>query len=184
MKRVGVTIRDDGVVEIKRALGTILMDVADFEGCSGTILVGASGSYLRPYVERWNGGAKERTQLGVAILGAREGFVVDHINGNRLDNRRVNLRYATRQQNAWNARAKSEKASRFKGVRLSKSKLRWRACIGVDGKQVGLGSYQSEVDAARAYDAAARKYCGEFAALNFPREGEQGAILAHLERSA
>lgn len=172
--RVGVTIREDGVVEIKRSKGTILMDPADFEGFSGSIMLAFAGGYLRPYVQYWNGGDKRDVSLGVAILGRREGMVVDHINGDRLDNRRSNLRHATRRENAWNSRKYKHTASAYKGVRPSGNC--WRAVIYDGPKQIGLGHYKTEVEAARAYDRAARERRGAFAALNFPSEGEQTAL--------
>lgn len=97
--------------------------------------------------------------------------LVDHINHNGLDNRRINLRAATNAENRRNmlkreTRAGVPTSSQFKGV--SRRNSRWRATLSLDRKQKFLGSFGSEVDAARAYDQAARTYFGEFAHLNFP----------------
>ncbi|RYE96053.1 MAG: hypothetical protein EOO77_41705 [Oxalobacteraceae bacterium] len=100
------------------------------------------------------------------IMGNPQGLDVDHINGNRLDNTRVNLRAVTRQQNMMNMGPRSNKASRFKGVGLHKVG-RWNARITVDGKNLHLGMFDHEEDAARAYDAAAIIHYGQFARLNF-----------------
>ncbi len=90
---------------------------------------------------------------------------VDHINGVRSDNRWENLRPATRSENAKN-RKKVWGASKYIGVNRMRKK--WEASIKVNGRKVFLGCYTKEVDAALAYDAAARRVHGEFASPNFP----------------
>lgn len=111
------------------------------------------------------------------LLAAGPGQEVDHINGDRLDNRRANLRLCSRVENARNrqptrrARRSGVPHSEFKGVRWDpsgKRVARWRASIRFDGRQQTLGRFVSEVDAAKAYDAAAAKAYGAFARLNFP----------------
>ena len=92
---------------------------------------------------------------------------VDHINHDGLDNRRENLRSASNQDNNRNRRKVMRGHSQFKGVTRA-HKTRWTARIRVNGRSVWLGYFRSEVDAALAYDAAARKYFGEFAYPNFP----------------
>lgn len=99
----------------------------------------------------------------------------DHRNGDGLDNRRCNLRSATRSQNLYNQR-KARGTSQFKGVSRRYTGT-WVACIKVDGRQRHIGTFADEVSAAHAYDAAARVHFGEFAALNFPRSGERSAHL-------
>lgn len=92
---------------------------------------------------------------------------VDHIDGDGLNNHRSNLRPATRSQNLHNSRKHVKSASRFKGVTPDGHGYGgWRALIMVDYRRISLGTFRSEVDAARAYDAAALEYCGEFAATN------------------
>jgi hypothetical protein len=94
------------------------------------------------------------------------GLLIDHANGDGLDNRLSNLRPATVAQNAWNARPRKSRAG-YKGVAWAKDKNLWRGNICVNGKRIHLGYFRTSVAAARAYDAAARKYFGEFARLNF-----------------
>lgn len=97
----------------------------------------------------------------------------DHRNGNKLDNRRVNLRKATASQNKGNdTKRRGVYSSVFKGV--GRSRGLWRACITVDGRHRFLGRFEEEQRAAEAYDAAAREAFGAFACVNFPRPGERG----------
>jgi hypothetical protein len=92
----------------------------------------------------------------------------DHKNHNKLDNRKENLRACTASQNHLNrTKLTSRKTtSRFKGVSWKKRDRRWRALIKVGGKEIHLGYFENELDAARAYNEAALKYAGEFACLN------------------
>lgn len=101
------------------------------------------------------------------LLGQPAGQLVDHINGDGLDNRRENLRLCTRGQNNANVPAQAISSSQYKGVTRSL----WRARGCVDGRSVNLGDHETEEAAARAYDAWAMEAHGEFAWLNFPPEG-------------
>jgi hypothetical protein len=98
---------------------------------------------------------------------------VDHRNRDGLDNRRENLRKATAQQNMMNSLSRGG-SSRFKGASWSRGQ--WRASIRLNYKTVHLGRFNTEEDAARAYDEAARRLHGEFARVNFPRDGERSAL--------
>ncbi len=104
------------------------------------------------------------------ILGPPAGIQVDHRNGNGLDNRRANLRLATDRQNKGNAGLRSNNTSGFKGVTWCRQTNRWKARIGNSeaGSRGWLGRFATAEDAARAYDAAAVEFFGEFAILNFP----------------
>ena len=93
------------------------------------------------------------------ILEAPPGIEVDHRNHNGLDNRRRNLRLATKSQQ----RANSRSTSRFKGVSWNRWAGEWQARIQVKGKQIHLGYFKRKQDAAHAYRATARQYFGEFA---------------------
>jgi len=101
------------------------------------------------------------------ILPPRDGLVVDHINNDGLDNRRANLRLATIAENNQNRRGPIGKNSRYKGVFRNNRGKTWRARIAANKKIILLGSFTSEIEAAKAYDAAARKYHGRFASPNF-----------------
>jgi len=103
------------------------------------------------------------------ILPVETGLVVDHINGDGLDNRRANLRAATPAQNRFNQRKYNISAtSRFKGVSWSRRDKKWIANITFNKRMICLGYFSDETEAARAYDGAARKYHKEFACINFP----------------
>ncbi|MHC4207804.1 MAG: HNH endonuclease, partial [Planctomycetota bacterium] len=96
-----------------------------------------------------------------------DGYIVDHINGNGLDNRRANLRLATVAQNAWNSKKRNPRSG-YKGVWFAADKGLWRAAIVCHGRRIHIGYFTDKIAAARAYDAAARKYYKEFARPNFP----------------
>jgi hypothetical protein len=97
------------------------------------------------------------------VPGYRE---VDHEDGDGLNNRRGNLREATRSQNTRNSRKCPGRSSKFKGVYWRKDTSKWVSKIYVFGKNLHLGNFQSETRAADTYDAAAEKYFGEFALTN------------------
>jgi hypothetical protein len=96
---------------------------------------------------------------------------IDHINTDSLDNRKGNLRPATRQQNSANARKQIRKSgkpctSKYKGVSFTQGKF--RAVIRCSGKTYQLGCYTNEEEAASAYNAKAKELFGEYAYLNQP----------------
>lgn len=101
------------------------------------------------------------------ILNAPAEMGVDHINNDGLDNRRSNLRLASKIENARNMQVSSLNTSGFKGVVWNKQKNKWMARLSDKGKQIHLGFYVEIEDAARAYDEGARKYFGDFAKTNF-----------------
>lgn len=102
------------------------------------------------------------------IMDAPAGKVVDHKNHNTLDNRRTNLRICTRSQNHMNELPHREGSSKYKGVSWNKACNKWKAFISKEGYIGRLGGFTCEVEAAKAYDEAAKELFGEFAYLNFP----------------
>jgi hypothetical protein len=100
------------------------------------------------------------------IMNTPEGMHTDHINHNKLDNRRENLRIVTNQQNQQNRKKEYISSSKYKGVSWDKNLELWRANIKVDGKNIIIGRYTSEEAAGLAYNIYAIKYFGEFANIN------------------
>ena len=96
-----------------------------------------------------------------------EGMDTDHINGDTLDNRKVNLRTCTRSENMMNSGLRSDNSSGFKGVSWNKRAKKWVAYIrSSPGNRVYLGLHDDVDDAVRAYNEAVIKYHGEFAYQN------------------
>jgi hypothetical protein len=90
---------------------------------------------------------------------------IDHRNRDGLDNRRENLRPATQSQNMANSRSRPG-SSLFKGVSWIRRDRRWYASIMFNYRSISLGNYVSEIEAAKAYNAAAIRLFGEYARLN------------------
>jgi hypothetical protein len=102
------------------------------------------------------------------IMNAPKGLIVDHIDHNGLNNRKNNLRNCTHSQNLLNRRIRPDCKSKYKGVVWDLYARKWISRICLNQKRINLGCFDNEIDAALAYDRAARKYHGEFACLNFP----------------
>jgi hypothetical protein len=112
-------------------------------------------------------GVRATVYMHRIILAAPKGIGVDHIDGDTANNQRSNLRLATQSQNMANGGARKNGSSRYKGVCRRTGETKWTAAIRKDGRSYQIGMFADEVDAARAYDAAAREMFGEFARVNF-----------------
>jgi len=124
-------------------------------------------------------GKKSWIPLHRFIMDAKPGQFVDHINGNTLDCRRsVNLRFCTKRQNQINQMKRSNTSCPYKGVARNRTATneRWFAYLRSHGRTYTKYGFAAAEDAARAYDDMAREHFGEFARLNFPRDGEQSAL--------
>lgn len=112
------------------------------------------------------------------IMNTPDDMDTDHIDRDKLNNRKSNLRICNRSENSCNSIGVANSTSKYKGVCWVSSKNKWMAQITHKGKRKFKGYYQRERDAAKAYDEAAIKYHGEFALINFPQppinEREEG----------
>lgn len=151
-------------LQLTRGLNT-LIDEDDFEKV-GRHKWHAGKSLLTNYARRFNiiNGRRVLCILHRVITNVAPDAYVDHKNGDGLDNRQSNLRACTHSENHRNRR-RSKGRSPFKGVHC-RAEGKWRAYCCVDGKDIWLGQFASEIEAARAYDAAAHKHYGEFARTN------------------
>ena len=131
----------------------------------------AGRKYVARCVRTLKSGGCTDIKLHRAVLNAAPGQLVDHINHDRLDNRRSNLRFCTSAQNSCNLlKRKNPCTSVYKGVSVELTRTgqkRYKSQIAFSYKKYHLGCFESEIEAAKAYDIAALNLHGEFAWLNF-----------------
>lgn len=137
----------------------ILIDAGHVDVIRGSVCCSGRSTSLTTSLHRW-------------VLGMRngDGFEVDHVNRNKLDCTRDNLRVVTRQQNAMNVSLRSDNKSGYKGVCWNSRLKKWHASISYNHAKVSLGYFDRPEDAARAYDKKAHEYSGDFAYLNLHEE--------------
>lgn len=113
----------------------------------------------------WIDGRRVSILMHREILGLKVGemVMVDHVNSNRCDNRKENIRVCSRSQNAGNQRLSSNNTSGIKGVSWDKKSKKWRASIRFGNKNYHLGFFANKEDAGKAYEKEAVKRHGEFA---------------------
>lgn len=146
-----------------------IVDEEDFEFLNQRKWTSSHG-YVVTRTKRDKTGYRQYPRMHRVLTSCPDGMEVDHINGDRTDNRKVNLRVCTRNQNGKNLGKKPQNTSGFKGVVWDKCREKWRAQIQHNQVMKNLGRFENKEDAARAYDAAARERFGQFARLNFPAE--------------
>jgi len=115
--------------------------------------------------------AVTRLRMHRLVMNCPKGMVVDHINGDTLDNRKSNLRICTNAENQQNTNSRGG-TSKFKGVSFSTKKKRWKGCFMWQGKVYYVGSFDNEEEAARAVDRKRREVCGGFSKANLWYEEE------------
>lgn len=150
-----------------------LVDADDYEYLSSRKWYTGKNGYAAGVRKSEDGGNGHTILMHRLIAKADSNQQVDHINGNRLDNRKSNLRIATLQQNNFNRPAQNPKSG-FKGVYFDKPRGNYKPYISVNQKRTTLGVFASAKDAALVYDAAARLLHGEFARTNFPQINPNG----------
>ena len=127
---------------------------------------------LHGYPRAWGrtDGKRKNILMHQLIMPCLPCFEPDHIDGNKLNNQRQNLRPATRSQNNANRGPQRNNTTGFKGVYLKRNTGRYLAQIQVNKRIIYLGYHDTPEDAARAYDQAARRYFGPFAHTNFEED--------------
>jgi hypothetical protein len=111
---------------------------------------------------------KQKTwRLHRVIMNAKDNEIVDHKDGNLLNNQRMNLRICSVKVNAMNIHKNKRNTSGYKGVSKCKLLNKWRANIGFNGRTISLGTFSNQIQAAKRYDKEAIKLFGEFACVNF-----------------
>lgn len=164
----------EGTMLIRTKRGDIKVDDTDAQLLSSytvSVAIRKKDGYLVAVAYPRGSVSHSGTTLGRIIMDAKEGDFIDHVNHDTLDNRRVNLRICSYEQNCWNTRPRSRCG--FKGVtqvKGPKGAPRWRALLSANGERYYLGVHETPEQAARAFDNAAKKYHGGFACLNFPDE--------------
>jgi len=164
--------------EIKLPCGrTAMVDDDDYR----IVLIFCDGWYSQlnhgiRYAVGWNminGKKKYAGLMHRIILNAQSGELIDHIDRDGLNNTRNNLRFATSSQNLGNSKKRKGTKSRYKGVCWAGDKNKWRVRF---TNYYNVGHFSDEIEAAKAYDKHARLIYGEFARLNFPKDGECGVL--------
>lgn len=164
-------------IELTKGQVTVIDDIdADLAGLKWTALADRHGDY---YAYRKSARPHRRTVLLHRVILERmtgrpltKAEHADHINGDKLDNRRENLRIATDVQNKYNRGMQRNNKSGFKGVTWHLARKRWRATIGVNGKPIHLGVFNTAEEAYQAYCKAAKELHGEFANTGTPVDVE------------
>lgn len=121
-----------------------------------------SNGYLSTMSCHWDGDR----YIHRVIMGAGDGEIVDHISGDKLDNRRINLRICNDLQNSFNARLRSNNKTGVRGVYWDKSRMKWSVQITAGAKTISLGRFVDFDEACQVRAEAERKLHGEFAALD------------------
>lgn len=124
------------------------------------------GQYCAREEKMVNSKRGKKVYLHRQIMGYPLGKQIDHINLNKLDNRRENLRICTLEQQILNTNPNKRNKSGFKGVSWNKLRNKWHAQLSIDKKSIYIGYFSTVQEAAKAYNETALKYHGEFARLN------------------
>lgn len=147
----------------------ILFDRKDFKIIDRYVWHLHSAGYAATNDKYYYRSTKKRRMIYMhrLIMDAPKDKCVDHINGNRLDNRKCNLRLCAKSENLDNSRKYGKTTSAYMGVYWDKNRLKWHANISIKNRHIHIGSFDKEIDAAKARDVYAKRFRGEFANLNF-----------------
>lgn len=150
----------------------VYVDDIDADIMASTWYVNDKGYVVRRTARPWRAIVRMHRVVMRRVLGREleRWELVDHINGDRLDNRRANLRLCNNSQNGFNRDMPAHNKTGYKGVSLNSvtcTRRPFQAAIVVNRRKIYLGSYATAQEAARAYDDAARQFAGQFARGNF-----------------
>lgn len=141
-----------------------IIDINDFDKIKNYNFHLLKGKYAGTIMGNKN------TSMHRILLNVKNNEVIDHINGDGLDNRRCNLRIVSNKQNSWNTKKTKRKCtSKYKGVFFNKKMNKWVVVV-------KLSIYNNEIDAAKVRDNIVRKIHGKHGRYNFPKKGEQSAL--------
>lgn len=160
---------------------TALVDDSDYNRVRAVKWLFVGSGYAGRFVTR--NGNKKLVYLHRFLLNAQPGQRVDHINGDRLDNRRENLRVVTPSQNLQNRKGSPHTTSGRKGVCWHRERGKWHVRISVNGTRIHLGYHDDLETATLLYDAAARHFFNGYARPNYPDRPtppEIGLLLAQI----
>lgn len=154
-------------IELTKGFCT-LVNSENYDWLSGFKWYADNSAKYSTYVLRadYSSGNLKKIRMHRLIMRAKKGFVVDHIDGNGLNNQKSNLRVCSRKLNSYNSRLSSCNTSGYKGVHLIKGRHKYRAYIGHGKDRWNLGCFNCKHEAGEAYNKAAIKRYGEFAKLN------------------
>lgn len=111
------------------------------------------------------------------------GLETDHIDHDKLNNQRHNLRVASKSQNNQNRKKRNGTSSKYKGLYRDNRRNRWVCKIKLNNKNIQLGYFENEIEAALMYDVAAKYFFKEFALLNFPDNDDLRPFNPKIYRS-
>lgn len=156
------------MAEIQLTRGLVAtVDDDDYARLSAIKWHATSLGYAQGYLPGGSDGAPIRIRMHRYILGLSndDPREVDHIDGDRLNNRRSNLRVCSRAENCRNMGLTARNTTGMKGIYLDKRRNRWRARIHIDGRDISLGYHSTAEAAYAAYCEAAKQHFGEFARI-------------------
>jgi len=160
--------------------GFTKVDAADFDSVSRFNWHSTGRGYIERNLPRLNG-IQKKQMMHRLLMDDPVGLEVDHINHDKSDNRRCNLRIATRQQNSFNHPGQSNSLSGIKGARWNRCKRKWQSSIKVNGESIHLGWFDCPVLAAGIYRTAELHFFGDFARKNF---SETGDTIGHFPQKS
>lgn len=143
-----------------------LIDAADLEYVSARTWFYGKRGYPVSHTSRKSLYGHKTEPLHKYLLHPPQGVDIDHISGDKLDNRKSNLRFCSHQQNMFNQKRRSTNSTGYSGVSYSKNAGKYEAYINRDGRKIHLGLFMSAEEAAIVRNNAAQKLYGEYARLN------------------